>query len=88
MINYVTKREYTGANAATLMAAGVDAVVTFKQATRDLGIAGKNLKGLKSCATLVRFSKNEKVEDENGKQVAKPIFFSVFDAKAVLARKS
>jgi len=87
MINYVTKREYTGSNAATLMAAGVDAVVTFKQATRDLGIAGKKLKGLKSCATLVRFSKTEKVEDENGKQVAKPIFFSVFDANAVLARK-
>ena len=86
-INYVTKREYTGVNAATLNAIGVDAVVTFKQATRDLGIPGKNLKGIKSVASLVRFSKTEKVEDEKGRQVAKPIYFSVFDAKQVLARK-
>jgi len=87
MINYVTKREYTGKNAAILSEAGVNSVVTFKQAVRDLGIPGKKLKGLTKCATLVRFSKTEKVEDENGKQTAKPIFFSVFDASAVLARK-
>jgi hypothetical protein len=86
MINYVTKREYTGSNAATLAAAGVDAVVTFKQAIRDLGVPGAKMKGLKSCATLIRFGK-DKIEDEDGKLKPKPIFFSVFDAEEVLARK-
>jgi antirestriction protein ArdC len=80
MINYVTKREYSGKNAVILMEAGVDAVLTFKQATRDLGIPGKALKGLKSCATLIRFDKDDKEE-------SRPRFFSVFDAVEVLARK-
>ena len=46
MMNYVTKRPYSGANAATLAAANVDQVVTFKQAVRDLGVSGKNMKKL------------------------------------------
>jgi len=87
MINYVTKYEYTGNNAATLAACGVDAVVTFKQAIKDLGVSGKKMKGLKACATLVRFSKNKQKEDEDGKMRPIPIYFSVFDAAAVLARK-
>ena len=87
MINYVTGYEYTGNNANVLAAAGVDAVVTFKQAIKDLGISGKKMKGLKSCATLYRFSKTQKTEDEEGKTVAKPIPFSVFDAREVLKRK-
>jgi hypothetical protein len=82
MINYVTKRPYSGNNAMVLAEVGVDAVLTFKQATRDLGIPGKALKGLKACATLMRFSKDE---DEEGNK--KPVFFSVFDASEVLARK-
>jgi hypothetical protein len=80
MMNYVTKREYTGKNAEILSAAGVDAVITFKQAVRDLGIPGSKLKGLKACAKLVMFTKDE---EENEK---KPRFFSVFDATEVLAR--
>ena len=87
MMNYVTKYEYTGNNANTLAAAGVDAVVTFKQAIKDLGVPGAKMKGLKACATLVRFSKNKTEEDENGMTKPKPIYFSVFDAAAVLARK-
>jgi hypothetical protein len=79
MINYVTGKEYTGMNAETLAAAGVNAVVTFKQATKSLGIAGSKLKGLKACAKLVMFK-----EDEDGEK--KPRFFSVFDATEVLAR--
>jgi hypothetical protein len=80
MMNYVTKKEYSGVNAATLAAAGVDAVVTFKQATKNLGIPGKKLKGLKACAKLVMFKEDE----ETGEK--KPRFFSVFDASEVLAR--
>ena len=87
MMNFVTGYEYTGNNANTLAAVGVDAVVTFKQAVKDLGVSGKKLKGLKSCATLVRFSKNQTEEDENGVSKPKPIYFSVFDASEVLKRK-
>jgi hypothetical protein len=80
MMNYVTKKEYSGVNAATLAAAGVDAVVTFKQATKNLGIPGKKLKGLKACAKLVMFKEDEDTGEK------KPRFFSVFDATEVLAR--
>lgn len=89
MINYITGHEYSGKNETTLLMAGYDegdAFVTFKQAIKLDGITGKSLKGIKKAASLVRFSKTEKVE-EDGKMVAKPIYFSVFDIKEVLARR-
>ena len=91
MINYVTGHEYSGKNETTLLMAGFDegdAFVTFKQAIKLDGISGKGLKGIKKAASLVRFSKTEEVEDESGKLVAKPIYFSVFDIKEVLARRA
>ena len=86
MQNYITKREYTGANAATLAATGADQVLTFKQALSIEGVTGKKLKGIKKCATLIRFSSKDKVVDENGVEKPKPIFFAVFDVQDVLAR--
>jgi hypothetical protein len=80
MMNYVTKYEYSGKNAEILAAAGVDAVVTFKQAVKDMGIPGKKLKGIKKVATLIFFAKDDKEE-------TRPRYFSVFDAEEVLARK-
>jgi hypothetical protein len=44
------------------------------------------MKGIKKCATLIRFSSKDKVIDENGVEKPKPIFFSVFDAQDVLER--
>ena len=89
MINYVTQYEYTGMNADILAAADVDAVVTFKQAIKDLGVPGAKMKGLKACAKFVRFSKKETVEDEDtGQTKPRPIYFSVFDAAEVLKRKN
>ena len=88
MINYVTGYEYSGKNAAILASVDADAVVTFKQAVKQLGIPGKKLKGIKKIATLVRFSKTEKEADENGVQRPKPIYFSVFDANEVLKRSA
>ena len=82
MQNYITKYEYTGANAASLAASGADEVMTFKQALTIEGMSGKKMK----CATLIRFSKKDKVIDENGVEKPKPIFFSVFDAQDVLKR--
>ena len=83
MINYLTKYEYTGQNADTLMAAGVEEVLTFKQAIKLDGMNGKKMKGLKKCATLIGYK--TKV-DEEGKKEKAPFWFGVFDAKAVLAR--
>lgn len=85
MQNYVTGYEYTGQNADTLMAAGVEKVLTFKQAIKLDGMNGKKMKGLKKCATLIGYKKSE-LDEETGKVVKKPFFFSVFDANAVLAR--
>lgn len=82
MFNYVTGYAYSGKNADTL--AGLDlenGVLTFKQATRELGIPGKKLKGIKAVASLMRFLKDE---DENGEKKVR--FYSVFDATEVLAR--
>ena len=82
MFNYVTGYEYSGKNADAL--AGLDlenGVLTFKQATKELGIPGKKLKGLKAVASLMRFLKDE---DENGEKKVR--FYSVFDATEVLAR--
>ena len=61
--------------------AGVDSVVTFKQAVKSLGIPGVKLKGLTACAKLVMF----KEDVESGEK--KPRYFSVFDAEEVLLRK-
>ena len=91
MINYVTGNEYTGQNYNTLAALGYsegDAFVTFKQAIKLDGLSGKALKGIKKAATLVRYSKNNTEIDENGKEVTKPIYFSVFEINKVLARRA
>ena len=90
MKNAITGIEYTGQNFNALDALGYDendSFVTFKQAIKIDGISGKQLKGIKKAATLVRFSKTETETDENGKQTPKPIYFSVFDAAEVLKRK-
>lgn len=90
MFNAVTKHEYTGKNAATLCQLGFnddDSFVTFKQAVKLDGITGKQLKGIKKAATLVRFSRTQKEQDEKGKMVAKAVYFSVFNYDDVMARK-
>ena len=91
MKNAITGNEYTGKNFDTLAGLGYDendSFVTFKQAIKIDGISGKQLKGIKKAASLVRYSKTEKEADENGKLVAKPIYFSVFDYKEVMLRKA
>lgn len=87
MINYLTKREYTGQNVEILMASGYqegDSFLTFKQALKLDGVTGKTMKGLKKCATLMFVKETE--DKETGKVVKTPKYFSVFDAKEILAR--
>jgi antirestriction protein ArdC len=87
MINYLTKNEYTGQNIDILMASGYqegDSFLTFKQALKLDGVNGQTMKGLKKCATLMFVKEYE--DKETGKMVKKPKYFSVFDAKEILAR--
>lgn len=87
MINYLTKKEYTGQNIEILMASGYqegDTFLTFKQALKLDGVTGQTMKGLKKCATLMFVKEYE--DKETGKMVKKPKYFSVFDAKQILAR--
>ena len=91
MFNATTNYEYTGKNEATLSALGFteeDSFVTFKQAIKLPGITGKQLKGIKKAASLVRYSKTEKEQDETGQMRAKPIYFSVFHIDDVMDRSS
>ena len=82
MFNYVTGYEYSGKNAEVLAGLELEnGVLTFKQATRELGIPGKKLKGIKAVASLMRFLKEE---DEDGNKKVR--FYSVFDASEVLKR--
>ena len=79
MENYLTKREYTGADVDTLLENGYEegsAFVTFKQALKLDGISGKDLKGLKKAATLFFFK--EKEDKETGEIVKERKFFNVF----------
>lgn len=87
MINYLTKREYTGQNVEILMASGYqegDAFLTFKQALKLDGVTGQTMKGLKKCATLMFVKEYE--DKETKKLVKRAKYFSVFDAKEILAR--
>lgn len=86
MKNAITGNYYTGTNEEILAEAGVDEVVTFKQALKVDGITGKKLKGINKVATLIRFDTKNVEEDEDGNTRPRPIFFAVFDYADVLAR--
>tara|TARA_B100000586_G_scaffold133179_1_gene96333 strand:+ start:28 stop:297 length:270 start_codon:yes stop_codon:yes gene_type:complete len=87
MRNFITGYEYSGVNAEILEGVGVSEVCTFKQALSLDGLSGKDLKGIKAVASLMRFKKDDVEEDENGRPKSKPIFFAVFDKEEILSRK-
>jgi len=87
MINYLTKKEYSGQNIDTLISSGydeTDSFVTFKQALKIEGVTGKGLKGIKKAATLFFIKKEE--DKKTGKEVIIKKYFTVFDIKQVFAR--
>ena len=88
MKNAITGNYYTGTNEEILAEAGVEEVVTFKQALKVDGISGKDLKGIKKAATLIRFDTKNVEEDEDGNTRPRPIFFAVFDYQDVIARRA
>ena len=80
-INITTGYEYTGQNAEAC--GDIEAVCTFKQGIKHFGISGTQVKGLKAVARLVRYRLEE---DEDGKEIKRPVYFSVFNADDFAAR--
>tara|TARA_R100000278_G_scaffold116700_1_gene96260 strand:- start:522 stop:809 length:288 start_codon:yes stop_codon:yes gene_type:complete len=65
MINFTTKKEYTGQNIETLDGLGSE-FCTYKQAIKHFDISGKLLKGAKACAKLINVSEQEEVDKKTG----------------------
>ena len=66
MINFTTNKEYQGNNIDLLQGLGTE-FCTFRQAINFFGLTGKELKGAKSCARLMKIV--DKQEMKNGKLV-------------------
>ena len=66
MLNFTTKKEYTGQNVETLEGLGSE-FCTYKQAIKHFDIDGKLLKGSKACAKLIYVSEQEEVDKKTGK---------------------
>ena len=82
MINAISKREYTGTNFDTLMLKGAvegQEFATFKQLIKLLKCSGKDLKGLKSFATLFFI---KEVENEEGEKQKVRRYFNVFSVES------
>ena len=79
MLNFTTKKEYTGQNIETLDGLGSE-FCTFNQAKKHFDIEGKLLKGAKSCARLVKVVEKEVINKDGAKEKKKvPYYFSVFE---------
>ena len=84
MINFTTGNEYQGSNITTLLEAGFDLdseFATFKQAVKFYNLTGKELRGAKNCATLMKIVE-KKVKDKLTGELKKkkvPSTFVVFE---------
>tara|TARA_B100001057_G_scaffold464895_1_gene520502 strand:+ start:13852 stop:14124 length:273 start_codon:yes stop_codon:yes gene_type:complete len=78
MINFTTNQEYQGTNIDLLNGLGTE-FCTFRQAINYFKLSGKELKGAKSCARLMKIIDTEVMK--NGKMVKekKPNYFNVFE---------
>ena len=78
MINFTTNQEYQGNNIDLLQGLGTE-FCTFRQAVDYYHLTGKELKGAKSCARLMKIV--DKQEMKNGKLVTekRPVYFNVFE---------
>jgi len=78
MINFTTNQEYQGNNIDLLQGLGTE-FCTFRQAVDYYHLTGKELKGAKSCARLMKIV--DKQEMKNGKLVKekRPVYFNVFE---------
>ena len=67
MINFTTGKEYQGSNIDELDGLGRE-FCTFKQAVNYYNLTGKELKGAKSCATLMTVVEKEIINKVTNKK--------------------
>ena len=89
MNNFTTNQEYTGGNITTLEDAGFDETnefATFKQAVKFFHLTGKELKGAKSVARLMKIVIKKQINKKTGQLEDKkvPITFAVFEKRELL----
>ena len=80
MLNFTTQKEYQGSNIDQLTGLGTE-FCTFNQAVDYYNITGKELKGAKSCARLMKIVDREVYNKVSGKKEKKkvPFYFNVFE---------
>ena len=80
MINFTTKKEYQGTNFDQLLGKGKE-FCTFRQAVQYFNLTGKELKGAKSCARLMKIVDKEVFCKISIKKITKhvPNYFNVFE---------
>ena len=80
MLNFTTQKEYQGSNIDLLNGLGAE-FCTFNQAVDYYNITGKELKGAKSCARLMKIVDREVYNKVSGKKEKKkvPFYFNVFE---------
>lgn len=80
MINFTTNQKYQGSNIEALSGLGSE-FCTFRQAIKFFDLNGKELKGAKSCARLVKIVEKEVVDKITKKKEKKkvPMYFNVFE---------
>ena len=86
MKNFTTQKDYQGSNITTLEDAGFDKTsefATFKQAVKFFELQGKELKGAKSVARLMKIVIKKQFNKKTGQLEDKkvPITFAVFERK-------
>tara|TARA_R110002012_G_scaffold246665_1_gene422325 strand:+ start:289 stop:672 length:384 start_codon:yes stop_codon:yes gene_type:complete len=80
LLNFTTQKEYQGSNIDQLTGLGTE-FCTFNQAVDYYNITGKELKGAKSCARLMKIVDREVYNKLSGKKEKKkvPFYFNVFE---------
>mgnify|MGYP003657415284 CR=1 FL=1 len=78
MLNFTTNTEYQGNNITALEGFGKE-FCTFKQAINYFNLSGKELKGAKSCARLMKIVEKEVIKNGKKEKKKTPFYFNVFE---------
>ena len=78
MINFTTNQEYQGNNLDLLQGLGNE-FCTFRQAVDYYYLTGKELKGAKSCARLMKIVDKEVIKNGRTEKKKVPFYFNVFE---------
>ena len=83
MINFTTNQEYQGNNVDLLQGLGTE-FCTFRQAVNFFGLTGKELRGAKSCARLMKVVDKEVIKNGKVEKKKVPFYFNVFEKNHLL----